>query len=147
QAGEAIEHRMVSNATEKAQRKVEGRNFDIRKQQLVYDHVANAQRNVIYHMRNGLLSAESVVETLADFRLEVLDATISAHLPPQSLPEQWDIAGLEAALRSDFALDLPIQQWLEEDDKLYEETLREKILQLLLEAYREKEEAVGAEGL
>jgi preprotein translocase subunit SecA len=102
---------------------------------------------VIYHMRNSLLAAESVGETIADFRQEVLDATISAHLPPQSLPEQWDIDGLEAAIKSDFALDLPIQQWLDEDDKLYEETLREKILEALLDAYREKEEAAGAEGL
>jgi preprotein translocase subunit SecA len=147
QSGEAIEHRMVSNAIEKAQRKVEGRNFDMRKQLLEYDDVANEQRKVIYHMRNSLLAAESVGETIADFRQEVLDATISAHLPPQSLPEQWDIDGLEAALKSDFALDLPIQQWLDEDDKLYEETLREKILEALLDAYREKEEAAGAEGL
>ncbi len=147
QAGEAIEHRMVTNAIEKAQRKVEGRNFDMRKQLLEYDDVANEQRKVIYHMRNELLAAEHVGETIAEFRQEVLTATISAHIPPQSLPEQWDIAGLERAINSEFALALPIQQWLDDDHKLYEETLRERILQSLLDAYREKEELAGAEAL
>ncbi len=95
QSGEAIEHRMVTNAIEKAQRKVEGRNFDIRKQLLEYDDVANEQRKVIYHMRNSLLAAENIGDTIVEFRKEVLDATISQHIPPQSLPEQWDVAGLE----------------------------------------------------
>ncbi|MNP09082.1 preprotein translocase subunit SecA [compost metagenome] len=147
QSGEAIEHRMVTNAIEKAQRKVEGRNFDIRKQLLEYDDVANEQRKVIYHMRNSLLAAEDIGDTIAEFREEVLSGTIDAHIPPQSLPEQWDISGLEAALFSDFGLKLPIQQWLDEDDKLYEETLREKILTLLVAAYNEKEELAGAEAL
>ncbi|PYC20493.1 preprotein translocase subunit SecA [Pseudomonas alcaligenes] len=147
QSGEAIEHRMVTNAIEKAQRKVEGRNFDMRKQLLEYDDVANEQRKVIYHMRNSLLAADNIGETIAEFRQEVLNAAIDAHLPPQSLPEQWDIAGLEAALYSDFGLKLPIQQWLDEDDKLYEETLRERILAELLAAYHEKEDLAGAEAL
>ena len=147
QPGEAIEHRMVTNAIEKAQRKVEGRNFDMRKQLLEYDDVANEQRKVIYHMRNELLSAEHVGETIAEFRKDVLTATINEHIPPQSLPEQWDIEGLERALQSEFALALPIQQWLDEDDKLYEETLRERILATLLEAYREKEEMASPEAL
>jgi preprotein translocase subunit SecA len=98
QSGEAIEHRMVTNAIEKAQRKVEGRNFDIRKQLLEFDDVNNEQRKVIYHMRNTLLAADNIGETIADFRQDVLNATVSAHIPPQSLPEQWDVAGLEAAL-------------------------------------------------
>lgn len=147
QSGEAIEHRMVTNAIEKAQRKVEGRNFDMRKQLLEYDDVANEQRKVIYHMRNSLLAADNIGETIVEFRQEVLGATIDTHLPPQSLPEQWDIAGLEAALHSDFGVKLPVQQWLDEDDKLYEETLREKILTELLAAYGEKEELAGAEAL
>ncbi|WP_252274608.1 preprotein translocase subunit SecA [Pseudomonas subflava] len=147
QSGEAIEHRMVTNAIEKAQRKVEGRNFDMRKQLLEYDDVANEQRKVIYHMRNSLLAADNIGETIVDFRQEVLDTTISNHLPPQSLPEQWDIPGLEASLQSDFGIRLPVQQWLDEDDKLYEETLREKILAELLAAYHEKEELAGAEAL
>ncbi|MDH4557669.1 preprotein translocase subunit SecA [Pseudomonas sp. BN417] len=147
QSGEAIEHRMVTNAIEKAQRKVEGRNFDIRKQLLEYDDVANEQRKVIYHMRNSLLAAEDIGETIAEFREEVLSSTIDAHIPPQSMPEQWDISGLEAALFSDFGLKLPIQQWLDEDDKLYEETLREKVMAQLLAAYNEKEDLAGAEAL
>ena len=147
QQGEAIEHRMVTNAIEKAQRKVEGRNFDMRKQLLEYDDVANEQRKVIYHMRNSILASESVGETIQEFRQEVLENTINAHIPPQSLPEQWDIKGLEEALKSDFAVELPVAQWLDEDDKLYEETLREKILAEILAAYAEKEEAAGSEGL
>jgi len=147
QPGEAIEHRMVTNAIEKAQRKVEGRNFDMRKQLLEYDDVANEQRKVIYHMRNTLLTADSVGETIEDFRKEVLDSTINAHMPPQSLPEQWDIAGLEEALYAGFNLRLPIQQWLDEDDKLYEDTLRERILKELLDAYNEKETQASAEAL
>ncbi|MFZ6047858.1 preprotein translocase subunit SecA [Pseudomonas sp. CR3202] len=147
QSGEAIEHRMVTNAIEKAQRKVEGRNFDIRKQLLEYDDVANEQRKVIYHMRNSLLAAEDIGDTIVEFREEVLNSTIDAHIPPQSMPEQWDISGLEAALFSDFGLKLPIQQWLDEDDKLYEETLREKIMAQLLAAYNEKEDLAGAEAL
>ncbi|GLX13460.1 protein translocase subunit SecA [Pseudomonas straminea] len=147
QPGEAIEHRMVTNAIEKAQRKVEGRNFDMRKQLLEYDDVANEQRKVIYHMRNTVLASDNVGETIEDFRQEVLDSTISAHMPPQSLPEQWDIAGLEEAIFAGFNLRLPIQQWLDEDDKLYEETLRERILKELVDAYNEKETQASAEAL
>ena len=147
QSGEAIEHRMVTNAIEKAQRKVEGRNFDIRKQLLEYDDVANEQRKVIYHMRNSLLAAQNIGDTIAEFRQEVLDATISQHIPPQSLPEQWDVAGLEASLSSDFGIKLPIQQWLDEDDHLYEETLREKLLNEITSAYNEKEDQAGEDAL
>jgi len=147
ESGEAIEHRMVTNAIEKAQRKVEGRNFDMRKQLLEYDDVANEQRKVIYHMRNSLLAAEEIGETIAEFRREALDHAVSQHIPPQSLPEQWDIAGLEAVLYSDFGTRLPVQQWLDEDEKLYEETLRERILEALVAAYHEKEELAGDEAL
>ena len=147
QSGEAIEHRLVTNAIEKAQRKVEGRNFDIRKQLLEFDDVSNEQRKVIYHMRNSLLAATNIGDTIADFRQDVLNATISQHIPPQSLPEQWDVAGLEAAINTDFGVKLPIQQWLDEDDHLYEETLREKLLNELLSAYNEKEEQASAESL
>ncbi len=147
QSGEAIEHRMVTNAIEKAQRKVEGRNFDMRKQLLEFDDVANEQRKVIYHMRNSLLAADNVGDTIAEFREEVLTAAINNHIPPQSMPEQWDVAGLEATLQSDFGIKLPIQQWLDEDDKLYEETLRERILAELLAAYNEKETQASAEAL
>ena len=86
-------------------------------------------------------------DTIAEFRQETLDATFAQHIPPQSLPEQWDVAGLEASLASDFGVKLPIQQWLDEDDKLYEETLREKVLNELVTAYNEKEDSAGAEAL
>ena len=147
QSGEAIEHRMVTNAIEKAQRKVEGRNFDIRKQLLEFDDVSSEQRKVIYHMRNSLLAAENIGDTIAEFREDALNTIVSQHIPPQSLPEQWDIAGLEAALQADFAVSLPIQQWLDEDEKLYEETLRERLLAEILEAYNEKETQASAEAL
>ena len=147
QSGEAIEHRMVTNAIEKAQRKVEGRNFDIRKQLLEFDDVNNEQRKVIYHMRNTLLAADNIGETIADFRKDVLESTVSAHIPPQSLPEQWDVKGLESAIETGFGVKLPIQQWLDEDDHLYEETLREKLLNELLAAYNEKEEQASPEAL
>ncbi|AKX45995.1 preprotein translocase subunit SecA [Thiopseudomonas alkaliphila] len=145
--GEAIEHRMVTNAIEKAQRKVEGRNFDIRKQLLEYDDVANEQRKVIYHMRNSLLEADTIKETVAEFADQVLTEAVAEHIPPQSLPEQWNIAGLEEALKTDFALELPIQQWLDEDNSLYEETLVERIKSELVAVYREKEQLAGEEAL
>lgn len=147
QAGEAIEHRMVTNAIEKAQRKVEGRNFDIRKQLLEFDDVANEQRKVIYHMRNELLRAEHVGEMVADFRAEVLARAIDNHMPPQSLPEQWNIPALEAAIEGEFALKLPIQKWLDDDETLHEDVLRERILAELLREYADKEALVGAEAL
>ena len=145
--GEAIEHRMVTNAIEKAQRKVEGRNFDIRKQLLEYDDVANEQRKVIYHMRNSLLEADTIKETVAEFADQVLTEAVAEHIPPQSLPEQWNIAGLEEALKTDFALELPIQQWLDDDNSLYEETLVERIKAELVAVYREKEQLAGEEAL
>lgn len=145
--GEAIEHRMVTNAIEKAQRKVEGRNFDIRKQLLEYDDVANEQRKVVYRQRNDILATESVEETIKAIRADVVADAISQFIPPQSLPEQWDIPGLEQHLASELALKLPIQQWLDEDDHLHEEGLRQRILDELIKAYAEKEEMAGAEAL
>ncbi len=145
--GEAIEHRMVSNAIEKAQRKVEERNFDIRKQLLEYDDVANEQRKVIYHMRNTLLESEDVGDIVAEFRHEVLSNTVSQFIPPQSLPEQWDVAGLEEELKREFAAELPVQQWLDNEQNLYEETLRERIEEQIVAQYQAKEELVGAENL
>ncbi len=145
--GEAIEHRMVSNAIEKAQRKVEERNFDIRKQLLEYDDVANEQRKVIYHMRNTLLESEDVGDIVAEFRHEVLSNTVSQFIPPQSLPEQWDVAGLEEELKREFAAELSVQQWLDNEPSLYEETLRERIEEQIVAQYQAKEELVGAENL
>ncbi len=143
--GEAIEHRMVSNAIEKAQRKVEGRNFDIRKQLLEYDDVSNDQRTVVYQQRDEVLNSESLADMIDSIRSDVLSDAIDSYIPPQSMPEQWDIAGLEQNLEAEFALRLPIQEWLDEDQALYEETLREKILDELTQVYRAKEEHVGEE--
>ncbi|MEH6469750.1 MAG: preprotein translocase subunit SecA [Halopseudomonas sp.] len=145
--GEAIEHKMVSNAIEKAQRKVEGRNFDIRKQLLEYDDVANDQRRAIYDQRNDLMATNDISEMINSIREEVISDLISDFIPPQSLEEQWDVAGLEKQISSDVNLQLPLQQWLDSDDNLHEETLRDKILQAELDAYAEKESVVGAESM
>ena len=141
--GEAIEHRMVNNAIEKAQRKVEGRNFDIRKQLLEFDDVANDQRQIIYHQRNELLDADSIRETITAVREEVVDDLVNGFIPPQSIEDQWDVPGLEKQIESDFGLRLPIAKWLEEDTRLHEETLRKKILAEIQGAYDAKCERVG----
>ncbi len=145
--GEAIEHRMVTSAIEKAQRKVESRNFDMRKQLLEYDDVSNEQRRVIYHMRDSVLQAEDIAETVTSFREQVLDELIQQHIPAGSLPEQWDIPALEAMLSGEFAVQLPVQQWLDEDEQLHEEELRNRILMAILATYQEKEVIVGAEAM
>ncbi|MCP5160962.1 MAG: preprotein translocase subunit SecA [Hahellaceae bacterium] len=144
QKGEAIEHRMVSNAIEKAQRKVEGRNFDIRKTLLEYDDVANDQRRVVYEQRNDVMHREDISEMIMAIRSDVLNDAVNTFIPPNSLEEQWDIAGLEKHLESEFALNLPVQQWLDQDDKLHEENLRQRILEELANVYSEKEAVVGA---
>jgi preprotein translocase subunit SecA len=141
--GEAIEHRMVSNSIEKAQRKVEGRNFDIRKQLLEYDDVANDQRQIIYQRRNELMEAEDISEVIADMREGVVNDFINAYIPPQSVEEQWDIPGLEQALLVEFGEKLPLQQWLDEDKSLYEESLRERIVAKIAESYEKKSAEVG----
>ncbi|EDM46915.1 preprotein translocase subunit SecA [Marinobacter algicola] len=143
--GEAIEHRMVTNAIEKSQRKVEGRNFDMRKTLLEYDDVANDQRTVIYDQRNEVMSSEDVSEMIKTIREDVVDSLVSEFIPPQSMPEQWDVAGLESQLQSEMAINLPVQQWLDEDSKLYEENLRQRILEEIVAAYDAKEELAGAE--
>ncbi|MCH8499725.1 MAG: preprotein translocase subunit SecA [Marinobacter sp.] len=145
--GEAIEHRMVTNAIEKSQRKVEGRNFDMRKTLLEYDDVANDQRTVIYEQRNDVMASEDISELVKTIRADVVETVISEYIPPQSMPEQWDVPGLESQLQSEMAIDLPIQQWLDEDEKLYEETLRERILTEIVTAYQQKESVVGTESM
>ena len=145
--GESIEHRMVTNAVEKAQRKVEGRNFDIRKQLLEYDDVANDQRRAVYGQRNELMAKDDISDTISVIRKDVVDQAIDSYVPPQSLAEQWDIDGLEKHLKAEFDIDLPVQEWLDNEDKLYEETLRERILEKIEQAYKEKEEAAGAKAL
>ncbi len=143
--GEAIEHPWVTKAIANAQRKVESRNFDIRKQLLEYDDVANDQRRAIYTQRNELLDVSDVSETINSNHEDVFKATIDAHIPPQSLEEMWDIEGLQERLKNDFDLDLPIKEWLDKEPELHEETLRERILQSAVETYQRKEEVVGAE--
>ncbi|EKP0304186.1 preprotein translocase subunit SecA [Aeromonas veronii] len=145
--GEAIEHPWVTKAIENAQRKVEGRNFDIRKSLLEFDDVANDQRKVVYEQRNELLDTNDISDTIHVIRDDVYGAVIDEYIPPQSLEEMWDVPGLEARLKADFALDLPLQQWLVEDDKLYEEKLRERILDEATKLYAHKEELVGKEVL
>ena len=143
QKGEAIEHRMVTNSIEKAQRKVEGRNFDMRKQLLEYDDVANDQRRVVYEQRNEVMASEDISDIINQIREDVVDSAISQYIPPQSIPEQWDVAGLEKHLETELGLRLPIRDWLEEDG-MYEEKLRERILQEHINTYQEKEDIVGA---
>ncbi|MDG2688272.1 preprotein translocase subunit SecA, partial [Vibrio parahaemolyticus] len=145
--GEAIESKMLSRSIEKAQRKVEGRNFDIRKQLLEYDDVANDQRKVVYELRDELMNVEDISGMIEQNREDVLTAIIDEYIPPQSLEDMWDVEGLQERLKADFDLDAPVKQWLEEDDKLYEEALREKIIDLAVEVYKEKEEVVGAQVL
>ncbi|GAB4358155.1 MAG: preprotein translocase subunit SecA [Gammaproteobacteria bacterium] len=143
--GEAIEHPWVNKAIENAQRKVEGRNFDIRKQLLEFDDVANDQRKVIYEQRNELMAADDISETIRNIRWDVVNSVIDQYIPPGSLDEQWDVKGLEEAIAGEFGVVMPLQQWLDEDDSLHEETLREKIVSTLEERYAEKEAAVGSE--
>ena len=145
--GEAIESKMLSRSIEKAQRKVEGRNFDIRKQLLEYDDVANDQRKVVYELRDELMSVDDISDMIEQNREDVVTAIIDEYIPPQSLEDMWDVEGLQERLKADFDLDAPIKQWLEEDDKLYEEALREKIINLAVEVYKAKEEVVGAQVL
>jgi preprotein translocase subunit SecA len=143
--GEAIEHPWVTRAIENAQRKVEGRNFDIRKQLLEYDDVSNDQRKVIYQQRNELLEATDVKTTITAMRGDVLKDTFAAHIPPNSVEEQWDVPGLEKALLADTGLDLPLQKMLEDNPDLHEETLRDHIFEAAEAAYVSKEELAGAE--
>ncbi len=143
--GEAIEHRMVTNAIEKAQRKVEGRNFDIRKHLLEFDDVANDQRQVIYQQRNELLAADDIADIISNIRDDVVESAISIYIPPQSLAEQWDVPGLEDHLFAEFGLKLPVQAWLDEDNRLHEEGLRARIHEAANEAYHQKCETLGAD--
>jgi preprotein translocase subunit SecA len=125
--GEAIEHRMVNNAIEKAQRKVEGHNFDVRKNLLEYDDVANDQRQVIYQQRRELMEASDIAETIVSIREEVIRELVNDYIPRESIEEQWDVAGLEQALLTEFGSTQPVARWLEEDTRLTEETLTERI--------------------
>lgn len=141
--GEAIEHGMVTRSIEKAQRKVEGRNFDIRKQLLEYDNVANDQRTIIYRQRNEMMVSDNITDLLDGMREEVIDQLVDDFIPPQSVPEQWDVPGLEQSIESEFGSTQPIQSWLDEDDQLYEEQLKAKLNSILADEYVQKCVVVG----
>ncbi|MEI7456691.1 MAG: preprotein translocase subunit SecA [Nitrosomonadales bacterium] len=145
--GEAIEHVWVTRAIENAQRKVEARNFDMRKQILEYDDVANDQRKVIYQQRTELLESDDITETVQGMRDSVLDDTISQYIVPHSMEEQWDVPGLEKVLAVEFHLELPLVHWLEEDKNFNEAGLRDRVLEEAMQRYRAKVEQVGGEGM
>lgn len=145
--GESIEHPWVSKAIENAQRKVEGHNFDIRKQLLQYDDVANDQRRVIYDQRNEIMEASNIADTIVSIREDVINQLIDLYIPPQSLDDLWDIAGLQAALEDEFNCSLNIQALLDNDDNLHEEGIRELVLKTITEDYAKKEVLAGAEVL
>ncbi|MEN8167866.1 MAG: preprotein translocase subunit SecA [Pseudomonadota bacterium] len=145
--GEAIEHPWVSKAIENAQRKVEGRNFDIRKQLLEYDDVANDQRKVVYEQRNELMETDDISGSIAALRVDALNEIFHTYVPLQSMEEQWNVAGLSEALEEEFGDDWPIQQWLDEDHDLHEETLQRRILETLETSFKEKEEATGSDAM
>ncbi|MGH8750277.1 MAG: preprotein translocase subunit SecA, partial [Burkholderiales bacterium] len=143
--GEAIEHPWVTRALENAQRKVEARNFDIRKQLLEYDDVANDQRRVIYQQRNELLESSDISGTIHAMREDVANDLISQHIAPESVEEQWDVAGLEKTLAAELQLELPLRQWLQDDSNLHEESLRARIIEAAHRQYQDKLELVGSE--
>lgn len=145
QEGESIEHPLVTRAIENAQRKVEGHNFDIRKQLLEYDNVANDQRKVVYDQRNELMNRDDISAEIAAMRLEVLNDIIDLNIPPGSVEEQWDIEGLEQSLQTELELDLPVAKWLEQDQELNEQGLRDRIHQELEARYEAKEKEFGAD--
>ncbi len=143
--GQPLEHKFITRAIESAQRKVETRNFDIRKNLLEYDDVANEQRKVIYEERNALLEGKDISETIHTIFEDVLDNVISDYIQPNSLPEQWDLEGLQKRLAAVYNLDAPVVQWMKENDKLVENDIREKIIALGHEMYQKKCDVIGPE--
>ncbi len=143
--GEPIEHPIVNRSIAKAQNRVESRNFDIRKQLLEYDDVANDQRRVIYQQRNELLESTDIAETVRGMISGLVDETVRRHIPPESVEEQWDIPGLETALRSEFQMAAPVAEWLKSDPEITEETIRERLVDSALKQYDDKGAQVGPE--
>ncbi len=140
---EAIEHKMVSRSIENAQRKVEARNFDIRKNLLKYDDVANEQRKIIYSQRDAILAESSLQDGIINMHHDVIAGLVGNYIPPGSIEDQWDVPGLEAALKQELSLELPVQQWLNEDRRLDEEALLEKVIQAGTERYLARREQMG----
>jgi len=143
--GEAIEHPWVTKTIEGAQRKVEARNFDIRKQLLEYDDVANDQRKVIYEQRNRLMEVDDISDSIKAIRSDVMNSTISLYIPPESMAEQWDVKGLEEHLEREYGLQYPVQQWLDSDSKLEESGLRSRLYDEFEKLHEEKTVRVGPE--
>ncbi|HUF82129.1 MAG TPA: preprotein translocase subunit SecA [Burkholderiales bacterium] len=145
--GEAIEHRWVTRSIENAQRKVEARNFDIRKHLLEYDDVANDQRKVIYQQRNELLETSDITETLNAMRADVLNVTVGRHIPPESLEEQWDPAALEKTLDAELRLKLPVAGWLKDDPELDRQAVVERIVDAAHKLYQDKTASVDPQAM
>ena len=145
QPGEAMESKLLAKVIASAQAKVEAFHFDGRKNLLEYDDVANDQRHAIYEQRNYLLDNDDISETIKAIRSDVFNDVIDQYIPPQSLEEQWDIKGLEERLAQEFGLELPIEHWLEENNNLHEENLRERIIQEAEDEYKAKEALAGEE--
>ena len=143
--GEAIEHPWVTRAIENAQRKVEGRNFDIRKQLLEYDDVSNDQRKVIYQQRNEILESENVADMIAAMRDDVLAGLFDAYIPPQSMEEQWDVAGLRKVLAADYQIDAPVDEWMKAEPSVETETFKLRILDQARAQYDAKVESAGGD--
>jgi preprotein translocase subunit SecA len=144
--GEPIEARMVSRSIESAQRKVEGRNFDIRKQLLQYDDVANDQRKVLYSQRNEVLESADVSETITSLREAAITEQVHAQVPPGSMEEQWDVAGLQSALESEWHISMELVQMLQDEPDLTEEELLERVLAEAGRLYQAKVDLVGRDG-
>jgi len=145
--GEPIEHSLVTKAIENAQRKLEGHHFDVRKQLLDYDNVANDQRKVIYYQRAEIMAITDPLDSVQVMREEVLGSLVESNIPPQSLEDQWDVKTLEQVLADDFKLKTPIKQWIETDHAIQPEQIQEKIIALSVEQYKQKEEQIGREVL
>ena len=143
--GEAISSNLVSRAIENAQRKVEGHNFDIRKQLLEYDDVANEQRKVIYQQRNEIMLSDDIKTFTQELRREVLEQVVMQHLPPDAIEEMWDVSGLMKQLEQEFLLNLPIAQWLEKDNTLDFQGIAEKVMEAEDQAYTQKRQQVSDE--
>ncbi len=143
QPGEAIEHRMVTNAIEKAQRKVEGRNFDMRKALLEYDDIANEQRQEVYEVRNEILEQADLTPMINNIRLDVMRDVVGQFIPPMSLEENWDVSGLELALQSEYGLQAPISEWLENEKQIDDEVIVERVCELAQSIYEAKSQEVG----
>ena len=145
--GEAIEHPWVTRAIENAQRKVEGRNFDIRKQLLEFDDVANDQRKHVYEQRRDLMEADDISENIRGIRHDVVNDHIDTYIPPESFEDNWDVPGLINSVAQEFGTNCDVQAWLDNEDELDESMIRERIVEQVEQTYQQKESIVGAEAL